>query len=334
MQRLWILGGVLAASCGGSSGTSAQQACQDLATARCNERSTCSSLPGATGPGASLVRVYGDLATCLRREQLACQNGLAAPQTGNSPAKVEMCVKEFATYSCQDFFDSNPPADCASTGSRANATTCTFNGQCVSGYCQGTKTGVCGVCADAPMPGADCTGSTCGHNQRCVAADSTCETVLSLNGACDPTHPCDNGLACVGATATATGTCQTAGSMVGAPCGAGMPACDNALGLYCGGPNGAKTCMALTFVTDGMPCGLLADLTRADCIGGDCYTASGLATGTATGTCKQDVTESSPNPACDTTLGPGCLAPARCVLTAGGGTAGVCVVPVASMCGQ
>src|SRR5689334_8905386 len=125
---------VLTLACGAvSSGPTIQQACQDLAQARCDKRSTCTMLAGATGPGASLVRVYGDMATCLQREQLACQNGLMAPQTGNSPTRVEACVKAFATFSCQDFFDNNPPADCVVTGTRANVITCTFNGQCASG---------------------------------------------------------------------------------------------------------------------------------------------------------------------------------------------------------
>src|SRR6266700_3899447 len=164
-----------------TSGPSIQQACQDLAQAPCDKRSSCTMLASATGPGASLVRVYGDMATCLQRELLACENGLMAPQTGNSPTKVEACVKAYATFSCQDFFDSNPPADCTVTGARANGITCTFNGQCGSGYCQGAKSNVCGVCADPPSPGADCTDSSCGRNQRCVAANSTCQAVVPLN---------------------------------------------------------------------------------------------------------------------------------------------------------
>jgi hypothetical protein len=291
---------------------------------------------GAAAPGASLKRVYGDMATCLQREQLACKNGLAAPQTGNSPAKVEACVKAFATYSCQDFFDNNPPADCTVTGARANGMTCTFGGQCTSGYCQGAKTSVCGMCADMPAAGADCTDSACGHNQRCVNADNTCESVVSLNGACDSTHPCDSGLACVGSSATMMGTCQMGGSMPGVACGNGAPttACDNSLGLYCAGPAGSKTCMPIALVGDGMSCGLLADGSRVDCMAGDCYTATGAATGSAVGTCKASVVETAANPACDTNLGPGCLAPARCVVATGGGTAGMCVVPVATMCMQ
>src|SRR5262245_10013351 len=117
-----------AAGCGSvGSGPSAATACADIARARCDQRSMCSSAPGATGPGASLLRVYGDMATCLERETLACTNGLQAPQTGNNPAKVEKCVAAFPTYSCQDFFDNNPPADCLVTGARAAGAVCTFN---------------------------------------------------------------------------------------------------------------------------------------------------------------------------------------------------------------
>jgi hypothetical protein len=331
--RSLIAAAAAAAGCGGSgpSGVSASQACADLASARCNQRSMCSSLAAGGGPGASLVRVYGDLATCLEREALACRNGLGAPQTGNSPARVEACVAAYPTYSCQDFFDNNPPADCAVTGARPSAATCTFNGQCASGYCQGVKTSGCGACADPPAAGADCSASTCWHNQRCVAATATCQAVVSLNGACDGAHPCDNGLACVGATATAAGACQTAATTPGAACGAGMPACDNTLGLFCAGAAGAKTCAAITLVGAGMPCGTLADGTRADCRAGDCYTATGPANGATMGTCQAAVRETDADPRCDTALGPGCLPPARCLLT-GAGTAGTCVVPTAALC--
>ena len=341
-NRTWgivvaVLGaGGWAAGCGSTSGPSIQQACADVAAARCNQRSTCTALAGSSASGASLGRVYGDMATCVQRETLACQNGLTAPQTGNSPTEVEACVKAFPTYSCADFFDNNPPADCAITGARANGATCTFGGQCGSGFCQGAKTSVCGACADPPADGTDCSDSACGHNQRCVNADNTCESVVSLNGACDGTHPCDSGLACVGSTATTMGTCQNGGSMIGVACGNGAAttACDNSLGLYCAGPSGSKTCMPIVLVGDGMPCGLLPDGSRTDCLAGDCYTATGIATGSAVGTCKASVRENAANPACDLALGPGCLAPARCVVTGGGGTAGTCIVPVATMCGQ
>ena len=63
-----------ASSCGStSSGPSAQQACADLAAARCKQRSTCTAVTGSTGVGASLARVYGDMATCLQREETVVQ---------------------------------------------------------------------------------------------------------------------------------------------------------------------------------------------------------------------------------------------------------------------
>jgi hypothetical protein len=158
----------------------------------------------------------------------------------------------------------------------------------------------------------------------------TCEDVVSLNGSCDSTHPCDNGLACVGDTSTVAGSCETAGTATGASCGGGsMPGCDGTMGLYCGGAAGAKTCMAIALVGTGQACGVLADGTHAACTRGDCYTATGLAGSGEMGTCKDAVDAPS---ACDTTLGPGCLAPARCVVSGDAGTAGTCVVPVGSMC--
>ena len=326
----WILGIVWLTFAVGCASENASP--RDIATARCNKRSTCSSLPGSTIPGINLVRAYGDIATCIDRETLGCVNALAAPQTGNSPSLLETCVAEFPTFSCQDYFDNNPPADCNVVGARASGATCTFNGQCGSGYCQGLKNSACGTCADAPVAGDDCSSSTCWHNQRCVAASMTCESVVPLNGACDSNHPCDNGFACFGDTTTAAGSCTTAGASLGASCGGGtMPGCDNTLGLYCAGTAGAKTCAALALVGDGAPCGALADGTRAVCIAGECYTSSGVAGAGDLGDCKAAVLETSAAPACDTVLGPGCLPPARCVLTATG-TAGTCIVPNAELC--
>jgi len=312
----------------GSSGPSADSACMDLAMARCTQRSMCSALPGAAGSGASLLRTYSDMPTCVAREALACRDGLAAPGTGNSPTKVESCVAAFATYSCQDFFDNNPPAACAVTGSLAKDAPCAFNGQCQSGYCQGTKNSACGACAPPPSAGADCSTSTCWHNQRCVSQDQTCEAVVSMNGACDGTHPCDNGLDCVGDTSTAMGTCQPAATAVGAACGGSTAGCDNTIGLYCAGAAGSKACAAITFARTGAACGLMADGTRVACKAGECFTATGVAGNNEMGRCIDDVDAPT---ACDTALGPHCIAPARCVVT-GAGTAGTCVIPTGAMC--
>ncbi len=344
---------LLAAGCSSShsSSVSVTQACADLAMARCNLRSLCSLPDGFTGLGANLLENYGDMATCLAREALACQNGLSAPDTGNNPAAVESCVAKFSSFSCMDFFDNLPPMDCTPLGPRADGAGCTFNAQCQSGYCNGTKDAVCGTCGSPPAEGDDCSDSACMRGDRCLGATSTCAAVVSSNGACDETRPCDRGLSCVGSNAKTmtAGTCQTAGTRTGVACGGSMPGCDGTRSLYCRGPGGAKTCEPVGFggtVTDsdggltasdggamgaspaGSPCGQLPDGTRVGCVAGGCYTDTGPASSTDMGACKPFAGDGD---ACDTTVGPGCMAPARCV-TAAGSTAGTCVIPQASMC--
>jgi hypothetical protein len=347
---LWLAS---TAGCGssGSSGPSAAQACADVAGKRCTQRSACSLPPGTTGSGFSLLENYGDLATCLARETLNCSNGLMAPGTGNSPTKVEACAGEFNDYTCQAYFDNQPPSDCAVTGSRADGAACTFNGQCTSGYCLGTKTSVCGTCAEPPAVGADCSASACGAGQRCLAATQQCVPVVALNGSCDATHLCDRGLSCFGADATTNtpGSCQTAGTQVGQACGGTIPGCDPTLGLYCGGATGAKTCQLVVYggagpdggasgadagtasggaTPTGTPCGVLADGTHVGCVAGGCYTATGPATGSDLGTCFPFAAD---HAACDSNLGPDCMLPDRCVAS-GAGTAGSCLIPDATTC--
>jgi hypothetical protein len=363
-RRVMVLGLLAVAGCGkvSNSAASIASACQTVAEARCSQQSSCSLPDGTTGVGFSLLDNYGDRATCIGRQVLACTNGLNAPQTGNSPAKVQMCAMDLPSLSCADFFDNTPPADCAPTGPRQNGASCTFAGQCASGYCGGTKATICGTCADPPVAGADCTATTCDHGQRCVGATTLCETVVALNGTCDSGHPCDRGLTCVGENAAQmiSGTCETAGARVGVPCGGTMPGCDPTQGLYCAGPAGAKTCMQVIYPgyngtlvagadggaamgTDagvasdagvattppGTPCGVLADGSHVGCVAGNCYTATGLATGQDQGSCKPLANDGQ---SCDLTVGPACMPPARCVVAAEGGTSGTCIVPSATSC--
>ena len=307
-----------------SAAPSIAQACADLAQAQCAKRMSCSG-------GASLTRAFGDMANCITRETLSCVNGLSAPQTGNNPTLAEECVAAFSGYSCADFFNNNPPAACAPTGPRATGATCAFNGQCASGYCSGVKNASCGTCAPPPSAGGSCMSSSCGHNQACVASTQMCQVYGALNASCDANDPCGDGLTCVGAVASTStpGTCQTAGTVAGTACGGTMPGCDGTMGLFCGGTAGSKTCMTISYVADGMPCGALSSTSRAECITGGCYTSTGLASSTDMGTCKADAADGA---ACDTVLGPTCLTPTRCVTT-GDASAGTCVLPLGSTCG-
>ena len=107
----------------------------------------------------------------------------------------------------------------------------------------------------------------------------TCEALGALNASCGATAPCGEGLTCVGGVASTStlGACQAANETVGIECGGTMPGCDGTNGLFCGGPSGSKTCMAITYVGDNMPCGNLSSTSHAECTAGGCYTSTGPA---------------------------------------------------------
>jgi hypothetical protein len=311
----------MAAACGGSASTDAS--CAALAQARCTKRASCTN-------GTGITRVWGDMNTCLTREKLSCQLGLAAPSTANSPALVTECVSALASFACADFLDGNLPTQCMPTGPKPNGSSCAFAGQCSSTYCNGSKTAACGTCGAAPAAGMSCRDSFCARGQECMPASLVCEDFVATAGACNfTTNPCGAGLSCVGAMGGAMGSCMTAVMMPGSPCGGRTASCDGQLGLYCGGTAGARTCLAISFVADGQPCGLLTGGTFAGCSGsGGCYTATGLAGPGQAGTCRAPAADGM---ACDSVTGPPCLGPARCVV-AGGGTAGTCTLPTGMTC--
>jgi hypothetical protein len=313
------------ADAGGDGGLAANQACATLAQAECGKRDICST-------GTSITRVYGEMSVCLTRAALECTTRLGAPNTGASPQAVSKCAADYAALSCNDFFDGKLPADCTPSGPGANGQPCAFNGQCATAYCGGDEDALCGTCEAQPAAGDSCAGSFCGPGQNCVAATMTCEEVGILNGSCDTNDPCGNGLSCVGVSSTSTeGTCEVALGTAGAACGGGTtPGCNGSLGLACVGATGSKTCVTISYVSDGMPCGNLSNTAFALCKAGTCYTPTGVASGSEMGTCKVDAIEGA---ACDTALGPSCMTPARCIV-GDGGTSGLCALPTGSTCGS
>lgn len=330
--RITSLSLALALGCGGTSGPSANDACAKLAQAQCAKLQSCSS--AIILGGVSILRNYdsadqGDY-SCLTREMNACTNRLAAPGNGNNPTLTEQCAAAYATLTCQDFFDNVPALSCAPTGPRDNGQPCAVPGQCKSAYCSGTKTAVCGTCADPPTTGSSCAISACAHNQVCNPYTEVCMDNIGADMACDGANKdlvnCDSGLTCAGAAGSKT--CIPGLTALQDPCGGTQPLCSRFQGLSCEGPVGSKTCAAIALVGDGQPCGTLADGTRADCLAGECYTATGLAQVTELGTCKKQAADGSP---CDTVLGPNCYSGARCV-TAAGSSAGVCTIPNVALC--
>jgi hypothetical protein len=326
MRSAWaILSVLFLLSIAGCGGTSNDQACTDLATARCNKRNTCSN-------GARITRDYGDLPTCIAREKLSCLNSLAAKGTGNSAVAAENCSQAYMAQSCSDFFLNNVPAVCVYTGQLTDGQPCAFNGQCQSTYCINEKLTQCGVCGAAPS--GSCQSTSCARGQECVTdnmvtpATMMCVTPGQVGDTCDRANPCAPDLSCTGRAATATRTCQPAVSTMGAACDPltrTAPACDANLGLACN--TVSKTCQPISYVGDGMPCGTMSDGSFAACAaGGECILPTAAA---VMGTCKAPAADGA---ACDTQLGPPCLSPARCVTGGPGSSAGTCVSSDASQC--
>jgi hypothetical protein len=316
----------LGAGCGSVTAPplTAMEACGDLAQAMCGKRATCTN-------GAGITRINGDMSTCIAEEQQMCMLALSAPDTGNSPDNTKKCVTAIGSWSCTDYLNGNPPAACTPAGTRPNSMPCTFNGQCGSAFCLRDKTSVCGTCQAPPSIGDACLDGNCAHNQTCVGSPKTCQALVAGGQPCDGAT-CSAGYNCVGTDTVnmGAGTCEMAGATVGTACGTGTPQCAGPLGLACSGPNGSKTCMMITYGADGAACGpSTADVVRALCTAGGCYTATGQASEADPGTCKADV---DPGSACDTTVGPACKPPGRCVVVPNS-TAGTCMTPDPSICG-
>jgi hypothetical protein len=298
------------------------EACAAVAKAVCDKRVACSGKINVTGVG--IIRAFGTMAECLTRQTLQCVNAFRAPGSGHSLATEQECVDALAKDSCEDFFADASPAPCRPAGARVNNTACAFDAQCKSGFCTGEQNALCGTCEPMPAAGASCAASDCGRGQHCDAATTTCRAPAVAGDACDSNEACGYALVCAGGSGAAGGrTCQTTLSELGAACGGTMPGCDGAQGLFCGGAMGAKKCVATSFVSNGMPCGLLSQDSFAGCTAGGCYTATGLAGPGEMGACKANAADGT---ACDTLFGPGCELPARCILS-GNGRAGTCRVP-------
>jgi hypothetical protein len=328
---------------GGGDGAAptAMSACADSAIARCAQNDKCTN-------NVSDKNKYGDETTCVSRLTAQCVKNLGAPGTGATPATVESCAQAIPMEMCSAYLGNDPDDSCLPPmGTVANGSACGLSAQCASTYCQIPAHGSCGVCANVPMAGDACgpTGE-CGGRGGLVCQNDVCVAQGALNAACDKDNPCGPDLSCVGAKAGTKGACTAPVAMVGATCDPNKltgPGCDNTLGLYCS--PATKQCVAVTFATDGQPCGEVSG-GLVICQAGTCIIpaasddggldaslddggAEGGTTATKQGTCKAFAME---NQACDTSGGPFCMGPAKCIYASDASTAGTCTLLDPSAC--
>ena len=300
-------------ACGSNSpsGPTVLDACTQVAAARCTRLQTCSE--------SDLERRNGDLASCEARDLLACQEALIVPDTGNTPTNVIACANALNAQPCADFLGKSPPAECA-TQMGPGSGACGFSAECETAFCAVPNNSECGTCAAPPVVGTSCADQGCGQTLVCVATTMTCQQPGAAGDPCSADLPCGDSFGCV----ASMDRCMPLVETVGAPCdptNAMGPACRGDDGLVC--DSMTKTCVTQPLAAAGQPCGPVTPGIFTGCTGaGTCVHATGQA-----GTCVGPAADLA---ACDTAVGPTCLAPARCVITSG--TAGTCQLPGSMTC--
>lgn len=273
-----------------------------------------------------VVSRYGDVATCQRRMTDNCVAALRARDTGNSAAAVRDCAAAIPSATC-DAFEGGTVAACApKAGARMNGAACTYSAQCQSTFCQLTRGTGCGTCAAPSKAGDACATVTCSRGFTCAAND-TCQPDGALSATCGRDLPCGYGLSCVTPMRAMSGTCQTAVSTVGAACDPRRetgPGCAAWARLTCDATS--RTCVDEPLAQPGQPCGVIGGVVTGCAGAATCIGASGM----TPGSCKALALEGQP---CDTTAGPACMSPARCITGGGTATAGTCQLPDATTCG-
>jgi hypothetical protein len=260
---------------------------------------------------------YGDLGTCIARNQANCFLSLGAPDTGRTPANEEACAQAYAGASCADYIQNTIPACQPPAGVRKNGGPCSFSAQCQSAFCAMSSNVACGTCTPPPQVGQSCAATQCGNGQVCAAATMTCQPYGGASAACSTSSECEVGLDCVVPKSGSPGFCQQGGTMVGLACDHKVgPICDYLQGLYCSSTTmtTAGTCIPYLHAMPEQPCGYQAGTATTgasytECVGGStCIIPQGM----SAGTCIADALEGQP---CDNVNGPTCLSPARCITT-------------------
>jgi hypothetical protein len=302
MRAPWALSIILAACsgrspCAGAGDSGVSLACADWATHYCNRLETCAPLAVEIG--------YGDVAQCVERNKPVCSAALKAGGTGQTPSRIESCAQAYDSAGCEEVVVAKPPLSCKVPGALPVGAWCGDDSQCSgqNAYCRMANDETCGTCSVLGPVGAGCySDRDCEHGLVCYF---TCMAPVALGEACDGmTRQCPATLVCFDYTCRAP-------ALVDATCDPRADNCDRDHGLFCDAQT--KRCSHYAVADVGASCG-----TGITCKAGSCATDST----TQKSTCVANAADGAP---CDTTAGPACMAPARCV-------DGACRVPDAARC--
>ncbi|MBL8611894.1 MAG: hypothetical protein JNL38_31410 [Myxococcales bacterium] len=292
-------------ACSSDPQASPDEACASFADSLCNKFKGCfpELFPSA----------YTDVANCVARQKIGCKNTVTAKGTGITSTDITTCGSGLSNASCDKIYNSdNTPLDgCRpKTGTLEAGTACQDDSQCKSSFCKfGTSS--CGACGTRAAAGSKCDSTNdCEFGLVC-GATSTCVKPGAAGDSCSNDKPCGGKLVCkTGTAGSTTGTCAAPGGAGDACNGAD---CDGSKALFCSAES--RQCQAAKFANPGEACGFVSG-TYTGCSGPGAVCAT---TGTGNGTCKAGAKDGE---ACDTTKGPFCQTPARCVNS-------VCTLPTA-----
>jgi hypothetical protein len=248
-----------------ASSLTTEEACKANAAGYCQHLEQCFPF--------SIRANWGDVATCTATVAPACAQVLTAPNDGWTPDRLATCVKAREALTCERFLFRKPElAECTILGAIDDGAACRYGPQCKSGYCK-ISTGVCGNCVAPAVRGGACTTySDCAGALLC-AKNNTCQPAIEVSGACDDTHPCALGTACIAAQCKAP-------AIEGSDCDPALGGidCDYYQQLYCQGAT--KKCTKYKVVKAGEPCAVPNDAIVCEA-GGGCLNGTCAAAGTA-----------------------------------------------------
>jgi len=313
-------------ACGSSSGSGGSGAttggipsvCPAYATAICDLYGSCSN-------GWYVSTEFGDQAACVASYELSCAQRLAAPGTALTSADILSCSQGLPTESCDALYSNNPEEVCSAPAGKTPLNgACEVAAQCASAYCAIPNNAFCGTCQPTPIAGADCSQFGCPPGLQCLADVQTCAPAVADGGACNASGDCQYGLTCLtkakicAPTADGGQACDTSGKI--------GPGCNDNLGLVCQKIGDGGMCALKELADAGQPCGTLSDSGVAtNCLDrGTCEKAADSGVGTC-------LAAAATGADCDTSAGPDCQLPGRCIIS-GGGTSGTCQLLSSAVC--